>query len=356
MPNRLEGFFDDDILEEEDDDEDQVDHPKGEDQDKEEDDDKLEIEITPDVPSKWKTDPAESIKHEDNDKDFGARVKKRITKLVAAGSEEGRRRQAAEKQLAEVVAYTQQVVAEKADLERRLQESSSKSFASQASEAETDAKLAQGEYKQAAINGDANAMADANTRITDAKVKAAGLKRDSEAATVAAERAKLVAADATKKAQEALQLKQQASQQQEAPAVPAKRINWFKQNPWFDANGTDAKSAYAIAINKDLMENGVESDSEEYFDEINKAMRSKYPKFFGAEEKSERRSGTVRTERTSRDDSQRTSPINGNKLTFTKGQMNTARSLGLVVSDEKKTKSNLLAYAKQIAKVEATRK
>lgn len=349
--SRLEGFFDDDLLEEDDEDE-QVDHPKSDDQEED-----VEIEITPEVASKWRTDPAEAIKNEDDDKDFGKRVQKRISKLTAAGAEAVRQRDADRKQLAELVAYTQQVVADKADLERRLQERSSQSFAAQAKGAETEASLAQGEYKQAAINGDANAMADANSRITDAKVRASQLKRDSEAATEAAEAAKAKATEATAKAQEALKLKQQASQQQEAPQVPAKRINWFKQNPWFDANGTDAKSAYAIAINKDLMENGVEGDSDEYFDEINKAMKAKYPKFFGAEDKAERRSGTVRTERTSRDDSQRASPINGNKISLTKSQMDRAKSIGLVVpGDEKRTKINLIAYAKEIAKVEATKK
>lgn len=357
------GFFDGDLGdEEEDDDLDALDQDSDQ-QVADQDDDKIEVEIVADPnASKWRGDPSEKLKEDDNDKDFGKRVQKRIKTLTAAGKEVERQRDADRKQLAEVAAFAQAQVARVAELERQAEERKSQSFSAQAKGAETEASLAQNEYKQALISGDALAAADANSRVTDAKVRAQALKRDSEAAAEAATAAKTKAEDAVKKAQDAHKVSQQVVQQQQAPVVPSKRIAWFKANPWFDANGQDAKSAYAIAINKELLEDGVEGDSEEYFSAINKAMKERYPKSFGGADKEERRSGTVRSERTARgSDGEPLQPkvFQGNKLIFNKSQYAMIDRLGLRITGWEvpksqaaiKTRRNLIAFATECDKV-----
>ena len=357
MPSRLPGFFDDDAEEdledtvdaEEENDAEQVDHPDSK-------EDTLEIELVEDPnASKWRGDPAKALEKDENDKDFGKRVQKRINKVTAAAGELDRQLRAERQAKAEILAVAQARTARVEELERQLAEKNAQRYASEAKGAETEASLALNDLKQATVVGDAGAMGDASARMADAKARQLQHKRDAESETARAEAAKAKVTQATQAAQQA----QDLAKQEAAPVIPARTVQWFKDNPWFKADGSDAKSAFAIAKHRELLEDGVVEGSERYFKELNKELHTKYPKFFGVEGKAERRSGTVRTERTPKEkDDQQDNPIKGNTIKFTKSQLERAASLKFCTPQEvatrefsKDSRAKLRRYALEISNI-----
>src|ERR1700761_46651 len=143
MPSRLPGFFDDDAEEdledtvdaEEENDAEQVDHPDSK-------EDTLEIELVEDPnASKWRGDPAKALEKDENDKDFGKRVQKRINKVTAAAGELDRQLRAERQAKAEILAVAQARTARVEELERQLAEKNAQRYASEAKGAETEASL-----------------------------------------------------------------------------------------------------------------------------------------------------------------------------------------------------------------------
>ena len=301
------------------------------------DEDDLEIQIVDDPAEKkrWKGDPAKALEEDPNDKDYGQKVQTRIKKLTAAAKETARQRDAEAKAKAELLAYAKAQNAKIAELERRLVGDNANSVASQISGAEAEAALASNEYALAAANADALAMSKANAKLTAAQV------RESQAKALAAQlEARKAQAEhnfqkATKEAAEV----QQLVNQPEVPEQPESRLEWFQKNPWFKLGSPDPKSQYAIYLDSVLKDKGIEADSEEYFEKLDEGLRNKFPSFFGVDRK--KSSVAVHTER--RDPDQRTKVIQGNKLAFTKSQIQRAKELGLYGN-----KKAMYEYAKRI--------
>lgn len=307
------------------------------------DDIQVEVLSDPNAP-RWRTDPAEALKAEDNDRDYASRVKKKIAKMTAAGAELERRRQHSDAQLAETVAYATAQSAEVARLREELERRTATGYSSEVQSATNEADLATREFAAAAANGDAEGMAAAQKKMSAAQVRAAQFKVASDAATARGETAKAKTAAETARAKEAEQLRNTATQ----PTVPAnpKLASWYAKNSWFDPKSKDDKSAYAIYLHNSLLAKGTQEGSDEYFEAVDSGLRRKYPKFFGVSKGGK----TVRSERTDRtpdresNDPQWHNPIQGNKLVFTRGQKDAAERLGL------KTNNELMAFAKQIVR------
>ena len=295
-------------------------------------DEEIEVEVVKDTKKKWTKDPLETV-NEDNDDDYSTSVKKRIGKLRASATELARQRDQEAQEKNELFAFAKSQAERLTALEAQLSNNSIKAIKDQEGSYTQLALSANQEYKQALLTGNADQIAAAHEKLTDAKVNLSQLKHQAEEQVVAAE------AQKQRVAQQAQQVQQQR-QQVQAPVVPGKRIGWFQKNPWFSPNGADEKSAYAIALDRKLQAEGVEADSEEYFDGIDKGMRSKFPSEFGVK----RTPVTAPTTRTATKSSE-TGPIRGNKIVLTQSQMNTAKRLGL------KTPAQLKRYAIEISRV-----
>ena len=305
-------------------------HSKKSKETEEEAEEETEIEIVKDAKKNWSKDPMEVV-GEDNDDDYSNSVKKRIGKLRASATELARQRDQEIQEKNELLAFAKSQAERLTALEAQMSSNYVKSIKHQEDSFTIIAKTASEQYKQALLTGNADQIADAHEKLTDAKVNLSQLRKQTEDQAVLVE---------NQKQHREQQARQQQQQQQKAPDVPSSRIQWFQKNPWFSPNGADEKSAYAIALDRRLQAQGVQADSDEYFESIDKGMRNKFPSSFGV-----KRSPVTAPATRQASETGKTSTIQGNKIVLTQSQMNTAKRLGL------KTPAQLKAYAIQINKV-----
>ena len=295
-----------------------------------------EIEVVADKKKAWVKDPLESV-NEDNDDDYSKSVKKRIGKLRASATELARQRDAIAQEKEELLNYAKSQGERLAQLEAKMAQDSKQSIKLQQDNLDQLSVSANREYKDALLTGNADQIAEAHNKLTDAKVNLAQLKRD------AAQQDAYI---------QQLTAKQNAPQQQkqvQAPAVNPNLISWIGKNAWFNAMGGDEMSDHAIRTHNKVLSEGFAEGSKDYFDAIDKSMRVKFPSNFGMK----RVPVTAPTTRQApgENNGMRRS---GNKITFSTSQMATAKKLGIYTNamPEKEKNRRLAVYAKQIESLE----
>lgn len=114
------------------------------------------------------------------------------------------------------------------------------------------------------------------------------------------------------------------------PPVDDKARAWLKANPWFETN--NRMRAIALEVDKELVSNGVDPTSDDYYQRINQEVRQLFPDAFPSERK---KSSVVAPATRS------TAP---KKIVLTQSQVNLAKRMGLTPEQ----------YAREVAKLERT--
>jgi hypothetical protein len=130
-------------------------------------------------------------------------------------------------------------------------------------------------YKKAVESGDADLMSKATTLKNDVSIQK--------------ERLRVAKMRAQQSAQQQVQ-PQAAAQPQAQPQAQPKQIkpseqavNWAERNAWFDATGNsdseenNEASMWALFNHNMLAAQGVEVDSEEYYEKLDRSIKTKYP-------------------------------------------------------------------------------
>jgi hypothetical protein len=130
----------------------------------------------------------------------------------------------------------------------------------------------------------------------------------------------------------ALQQNENTVQPDPSPSAPAPKVDtkaraWQEANPWFGEN--EEMTAVALAVHKQLVNSGVDTNSDTYYDRINNRVRQLFPEAFTSGKR--RPVGNVVTPAT-----RSTAP---RKIVLTQSQVNIAKRLGVPLE----------AYAKQVA-------
>jgi len=63
-----------------------------------------------------------------------------------------------------------------------------------------------------------------------------------------------------------------------------KTLRWQAKNQWFGANGFEEVTSFALGLHQNLVNNGVDPRSDEYYERIDARMKSKFPEVFGETE------------------------------------------------------------------------
>ena len=168
-------------------------------------------------------------------------------------------------------------------------------------------------YQDALLNNDVNAQVEAQralTRLAIEEERALASKQQREA---------------LQKQQEGL-MAEKPQEQQPVPRQPdVKAEQWAQDNKWFGQD--EAMTFTALAHHKNLLKEGYDPKSDEYYGEINSYMRNQFPHKFG-EAKSETKEKTpVMVASASR--SQKTS--GSKKVKLTPSQVAIAKKLGLTL-------------------------
>jgi hypothetical protein len=197
-------------------------------------------------------------------------VQKRISRLTEKYRKEERDRQ-------EAVRLAQQLLQEKQQLEGRLKQLDSGYLNEYGARIEAQVTAARRAYKDAYEAGDTDKMIEAQEALARATTDK---QRYDLAKSRADERVQTTAAPPQ---QQYAAPQQQAVAQQ--PQVDPKAQSWAEKNDWF---GQDEVMTYAaFGVHRKLVEEeGFDPQSDEYYSEIDRRMRTEFPHKFQASKSS----------------------------------------------------------------------
>lgn len=272
----------------------------------------VEVEVVDDTPESdrnrraMKEPPAEVTDEELSQYSEG--VKKRIQHFSKGYHEERRAKEAALREREEALKLAQSLVEENKKLQGSVGQNQQALLEQAKKVVANELEQAKQKYKQAYESGDSDALVAAQEQLTAAKIKSEKVNNFRPAVAKPIE-----------------PVVQPVPQTSEAtPQVDPKARAWQESNPWFGSN--KEMTALALAVHQDLVENGVSTNSDEYYDAINTRMRKRFPEAFSSGKKSQVVSPATRS----------TAP---RKIVLTQSQVNIAKRLGVPLE----------AYARQVA-------
>jgi len=128
----------------------------------------------------------------------------------------------------------------------------------------------------------------------------------------------------------------QAQQPAPRPRKPSERaMSWASENTWFQSEDHPEMTAYAFGVHQKMVtQEGIDPESDEYYEELDKRVQTKFPEYFGEVE-----SGSTGTSvsSTSRSPSVVVAPSERNngakprKVRLSRTQVALAKRLGLTV-------------------------
>lgn len=290
----------------------------------------LEVDIVDDTPEEDRGRiPPEARSEEDHEQELTSvsqNVQKRIKKLKYDFHEERRSKEASSRMRDEAVVYAQKLHKENEKLRELVNRGEQVLVDEVKSRTEKELEAARLQLKRAHEEGDPDSMVSAQELLAKAAY-------DSQKAQ------EYIPAPAPEKAPE----------YQPRQAQPdAKAAKWARENPWFR---TDKEmTAVALAVHEDLVTQGVDTKSDNYYQAIDNRVRERFPEKFGGDDQEVEISDdpALRSDKNRRKPStvvapaRRTTGAKPRKVQLTKTQVALAKRLG--ISPE--------SYAKQLLKLE----
>jgi len=288
----------------------------------------VEIEIVDDTPEKDRgrqplnrevDDPTD-----DEIESYSSNVQKRIKDLTHARHDERRVKEAVLREKQELERLAQQLIEENKSLKKSYNSGQEAVIHSARKEAETELEMARRKYKEAQEAFDTDAIIAAQESLTEAKMKV--------------EQAKYFRATPLQEQEYEVQTSQP---QTRAVEPDEKSLRWQARNQWFGSPGFEEYTSYALGLHQKLVNGGVDPRNDDYFEQINARMKSKFPELFGETEDKQRSSEAKPRPSTVVASASRSTGAGKVKLTTT--QVALAKKLGLTPQQ----------YAAQVAKLEA---
>lgn len=260
-------------LDEDDDDSEESEKPKGKVQEEKKapvDDDDLEIEVVDDTPvadrGRKKSDPPEDVTDEELEQ-YSEKVRKRIQHFTKGYHDERREKEKALREREELENLARKLVEENKQLKGNVGKSQ-QSLLEQAKRAVArDLEEAKREYRDAYEAGNAEALLEAQDKLTTAKIRADKIGQ--------------VKLPPLQEESGEVQQTQQApvTRQEPQPTLDQKAAKWAEENSWFGSD--NEMTAFALGYHQKLtQELGVDPTSDEYYEKINSRMRQVFPDQF----------------------------------------------------------------------------
>lgn len=257
----------------------------------------------------------ETKKEDDKLEEYSKSVQSRIAKLTRKMREAERREQAA-------IEYAKSVEQKRQDIESLYKKTDLDYLNKFEKNIQTGLESAERELAAAIEAQDAKAQIAANKRIAELTFESARLQQTKQSREQVKEEKPVSDLDSGK-------IQQTSSE--EAPTPDPKAEAWAAKNTWFGANR--AMTNTAIAHHQDLENEGYDTRSDEYYQEIDRRMRVDFPTKFGTntEEKSSTPVQTVAS-------AQRSVKPGRKTVRLTSSQVAIAKKLGVPLEE----------YAKQL--------
>ena len=232
--------------------------------------DPVEIEVKEeekkenDVQVEQEDQPEVSVQEEKKDEEleeYSQSVKRRIDKLTRKMREAERREQAA-------IEYAKKIQAENKNLQATSINTSRERVSSDEASISSTETLLKTALKQAVEAGDVEKQVEAQEKIGQLAIEKERLRiRKNRLEQQSAQEEKPEVEDAIKMADPQAQ-----------PAPDPKAQEWAADNKWF---GTDKAMTYtAMSFHDDLVAEGFDATSDEYYNEIDRRIRKEFPQKF----------------------------------------------------------------------------
>jgi len=293
-----------------------------------EDDGDVEVEVVDDTPiqdrGRRPLDREVEDPTDDEIENYSDKVKGRIKELTHARHDERRAKESTMREKQELERLAQQLINENKQLKQYVSNGTEQygHMAKSAAEAELD--KARRQYKDAQEAFDTDAIIAAQEALTDAKWKL--------------EQAKSFRPPPLQTEEYDVQTRQSAPEQAQPDE---KTLRWQAKNQWFGANGFEEVTSFALGLHQKLVNNGVDPRTDDYFDQINDRVKSKFPEVFGGAEDKPRSGDSPRRPAAVAAPATRSS--GAKKIQLTQTQVALAKKFGLTPQQ----------YAAQVAKLES---
>ena len=279
----------------------------------------IELEVVDDTPEQDRgRKPLDREVNDPSDEEiaeYSEKVQKRMKELTHARHDERRAKEAALREREEAARVLQQLYEENKKLREQYTQGAATYNEVLQSKTDMELQMARQKLKAAQENYDTDAIIAAQEELAAAKYRA--------------EAAKNFQAPALQPKDNDVYI--QPTQQQAAPQLSERDVQWQTRNPWFGED--DEMTNLAYAVHKKLVTAGVPAGSAEYYERVDARMREVFPDYFGETKKEPKRPATVVAAPT------RTA--GKKKVTLSKTQEAIAKRLGLTNEQ----------YAKEVLKL-----
>ena len=231
------------------------------------DDDGFEIEVVDDTPEEDKGKPRRAegadpkVPDDDEIQSYSEGVQKRIKQLKFEYHEERRAKEEAARLQEEALKYAQQVQQENQRLLKTLEDGEGVLVNQAKGRVAAELDKAKAAYKAAYETGDPDALIEAQEKLTmlqNEKIRYENYKPQP-------------------RQQQAPQPQyQQPTPQPNRPSDRA--LQWAQRNDWFEKDSE--MTGYAYGLHEKLVKSGVAPDTEEYYNQIDNAVRRVFPDRF----------------------------------------------------------------------------
>ena len=289
--------------------------------------DSFEIEVEDDTPVQDRgREPmpkplVEELEKDELDK-YDEEVKNKLKQMRKVWHDERREKESAQREQQETLNVAQRLLQENKRIKTILTNGEKEYVATVQNAANMELEMAKRAYREAYDAGDTDKIIEAQQSLQNANYKIMQVKNF-----------KLPPLQ-----EEQFEVQPRQEQRQSVPKPDNKAEDWQTRNSWFGQNR--GMTAYALGVHEDLKDNGVPVGSEEYYSELDKTIRQRFPEVFQGQQRSNESTARTRPSTVVAPVARSTSP---NKVKLRQSQLNTIKKLGITPEQ----------YVKEFLKVEA---
>jgi len=288
----------------------------------------IEVEVVDDTPPADRNReplPQELVDELEKDDlaEYSTKVKQRLGQMKKVWHDERRAKESATREREEAVTVAQRYIAENNELKQRLGAGEKILMGAVTKTATDELSASKQKLKEAYEAGDADAIADAQEAMTDAKFKL----RDYQS---------------YKPTLQTQETGVESNQQAQAPrqVVDPKAETWRQKNTWFGVD--EEMTALALGLHEKLVKEGVDTSSDAYYSRLNSTIRKRFPEYYdGDQTESQGKPANRKAANVVAPATRSTAP---NRVRLTQTQMGLAKKFGLTPE----------AYAREVIKLENT--
>lgn len=276
----------------------------------------IEIEIEDDTPDEDKgRQPmpkpiVEELERDELD-DYDEKAQQRLKQMRKVWHDERREKEAALREQQEAIILAKNLLEENQRLNSVLTSGEEQYVTTAQKAAQLELAQAKRAYKEAYDSGDSDAVVDAQEALNLANIKMLNA-HNMRTGTLQTPQ------HAVQQVQE--RLERPVPQVDDTPAPSRRALEWQERNPWYNTNRE--MRALALGIHYSLInDKGVQADSDEYYDAIDKTMRLRFSDYFNQQDKGKGQNRSIVAP------SARSTA--SNKIRLSKSQVQLARKLGL---------------------------